>query len=84
MVAISTLALGLSAVAAALAAPTVEAPTAVEKRGAMDFVLNPDHPLARRIGNITARANPSYTQKYTTGSISQSKSSRPAPLWQSP
>ena len=67
MVAFSTLALGLSAVAAALAAPTVEVPTRVEERGPADFVLNHDHPLARRIGNITARANPSYTQKYTTG-----------------
>ena len=66
MVAFSTLALGLSAVAVALAAPTVEQ-RGVEERGAHDFVLHPDHPLSRRIGNITARANPTYTQKYTTG-----------------
>ncbi len=61
MVGVSTLLVGLSAVAATLAAPTVE------KRGAADFVLHPDHPIARRIGNITARSNPSYTQNYKTG-----------------
>jgi endo-1,4-beta-xylanase len=61
MVGISTLLVGLSAVAATIAAPTVE------KRGEADFVLHPDHPLARRIGNITARSNPSYTQNYKTG-----------------
>lgn len=61
MVAFSTLALVLSAAAGTIAAPTVE------PRGLVDFVLHPDHPLARRIGNITARSNPSYTQNYKTG-----------------
>ncbi|KAK4239419.1 hypothetical protein C8A03DRAFT_32519 [Achaetomium macrosporum] len=61
MVGFSNIVLGLSAVAATLAAPTVE------QRGPANFVLHPDHPLARRIGNITARSNPTYTQNYKTG-----------------
>ncbi|SPQ21404.1 67ba8c36-572c-4107-9e82-f09fb7e2eaad [Thermothielavioides terrestris] len=60
MVGFSNIVLGLSAAAATLAAPTAE-------RGAANFVLHPDHPLARRIGNLTARSNPSYTQNYQTG-----------------
>ncbi|KAL2132732.1 hypothetical protein VTI74DRAFT_3442 [Chaetomium olivicolor] len=61
MLGFSNIVLGLSAVAASLAAPTVE------KRGPANFVLHPDHPLARRVGNLTARSNPSYTQNYKTG-----------------
>lgn len=62
MVGFSNIVLGLSAMAATLAAPTIE-----KRDGAANFVLTPEHPLARRIGNLTARSNPSYTQNYKTG-----------------
>jgi endo-1,4-beta-xylanase len=62
MVGLASLLLSLSAVASSLAAPTT-----VEERGPADFILHPDHPLARRFGNLTERTNPSYTQNYKTG-----------------
>jgi endo-1,4-beta-xylanase len=65
MVAFSTLVLGLSAIAASLAAPSL--PDHVEKRGPSNFFLGPDHPLmvARRNASLEARTN--YVQDYTTG-----------------
>jgi endo-1,4-beta-xylanase len=70
MVAVFRLALGLSAVAGALAAPAEYGPQ-VEARDT-DFVLGSDHPLflARRAANLTmlmGRSNTDYTQRYTTG-----------------
>jgi len=68
MVAFSTLVLGLSAIAASLAAPAADAlPANVEKRGPSNFMLGPDHPLmvARRNASLEARTN--YVQDYTTG-----------------
>jgi hypothetical protein len=61
MVAFSSLALGLSTLAASLAVPTE--PT---ERGDYNFFMGPDHPLfARR--NLTARSNTNFNQDYVTG-----------------
>ena len=59
MVTFSKLVIGLSAVAASLAAPAETSPN-LSKRGPMSFALGSDHPLARR-------ANTNYNQDYTTG-----------------
>ena len=73
MVAFSTLVLGLSAIASALAAPAAELaseqlPPHVERRGPQNFVLGPDHPLmiARRNASLAARGT-NYVQNYKTG-----------------
>ncbi|KAJ5833511.1 carbohydrate-binding module family 1 protein [Penicillium riverlandense] len=65
MVCFFSLALGLSAITASLAAPTASATNTFQKRGAMNFVMGPDHPLARR--NLTRRSDTNYNQDYTTG-----------------
>jgi endo-1,4-beta-xylanase len=72
MVAITRLALGLSAAAGALAAPAEYGPANEERGTDTDFVLGSDHPLmvARRAANLTmllGRSNTDYTQRYTTG-----------------
>ncbi|KAB5571731.1 concanavalin A-like lectin/glucanase domain-containing protein [Coniochaeta sp. 2T2.1] len=66
MVILNTILIALVGAAATLAAPT---PTeaGLESRGPANFVLHPDHPLARRFANLTERTNPSYTQNYKTG-----------------
>ncbi|EPS39174.1 hypothetical protein H072_7081 [Dactylellina haptotyla CBS 200.50] len=63
MVTISTLVLGLSAVSAAVAVPTVE------KRGDFNFIFGEDHPLAiaRRNETLARRSNTNYVQNYKTG-----------------
>lgn len=66
MLGLNTLLLALSGLSATLAAPTASS-AGVEERGPADFVLHPDHPLARRFANLTERTNPSYTQNYHTG-----------------
>jgi len=63
MVAFSSLALGLSAISAVLAAP---APAPVEKRGDFNFMMGPDHPLSLARRNLTRRST-NYNQDYTTG-----------------
>jgi len=63
MVAFSSLAFGLSAIAMSLAAPTEPV---LDKRGPYNFVLGLDHPLSRR-SNATRRSNTGYNQDYTTG-----------------
>ncbi|KAK6544216.1 hypothetical protein TWF694_000919 [Orbilia ellipsospora] len=66
MVSFTALTLGLSAISAALAVPA-EAP--VQKRGDMNFVLGPDHPLAlaKRNYTLARRSNTNYVQNYKTG-----------------
>ena len=66
MVAVTKFLLGLSAATASLAAPTAEQSSLTERAPA-NFVLHPDHPLARRFANLTERTNPTYTQNYKTG-----------------
>jgi len=60
MVTFSTLALGLSAIAVSIAAPTAETSPNLQKRGPYNFALGPEHPLSRR-------GNTNYNQDYTTG-----------------
>lgn len=69
MVALSHLAAALAAIAPSLASPTEpEAAEAapVSKRGDFNFVMGPDHPLARRAG-LKPRSSTNYNQDYTTG-----------------
>ncbi|ORX98668.1 endo-beta-1,4-xylanase [Clohesyomyces aquaticus] len=70
MVHLSTLFLGLSAIAGSLAAPAAEPlPLHVERRGPNNFYLTEDHPLmiARRNASLEARGNTNYVQNYKTG-----------------
>ncbi|KAF3903477.1 hypothetical protein ABW20_dc0107458 [Dactylellina cionopaga] len=70
MVALSTLAFGLSIISASLAVPAAYAPEPVEKRGDFNFLFGPDHPLAiarRNESEIARRSNTNYQQHYTTG-----------------
>ncbi|KAB5511591.1 concanavalin A-like lectin/glucanase domain-containing protein [Coniochaeta sp. 2T2.1] len=66
MVVLNTILIALAGAAATLAAPTLTE-VGLEGRGPANFVLHPDHPLARRFANLTERTNPSYTQNYKTG-----------------
>ncbi|KAF3206586.1 hypothetical protein TWF106_011223 [Orbilia oligospora] len=72
MVALSTLAFGLSSVALTLAIPTSSENT-LEKRGDFNFLFGPDHPLAiaRRNETLARRSNTNYNQDYTTGGTVQ-------------
>jgi endo-1,4-beta-xylanase len=72
MVAFTTLAVALSAVGAAVAAPEglrgyEGRSEQVAERGLPNFTLDYDHPfnIARR--NLTARSNTNYVQNYHTG-----------------
>jgi endo-1,4-beta-xylanase len=68
MVAITTLAVALSAVGAALANPRAYGDSEqVQERGEPNFVLDFNHPfnIARR--NLTSRSNTNYVQNYKTG-----------------
>jgi endo-1,4-beta-xylanase len=68
MVAVSKLALSLSAAAVSLAAPTE-----VEKRGAPNFILDENNPLMMLRRNLTergllgGRSSTNYVQNYKTG-----------------
>jgi endo-1,4-beta-xylanase len=66
MVGFTSFLLSFAAVTGSFAAPAADKPV-LDERGPADFVLHPDHPLARRFGNLTERANPTYTQNYHTG-----------------
>lgn len=65
MLGLASLLLVFSGISPLLAAPT--ASNELEERGPADFILHPDHPLARRFANLTERANPTFTQNYKTG-----------------
>lgn len=65
MLGLASLILVLSGISPLLAAPT--AANDLEERGPADFILHPDHPLARHFANLTERANPTFTQNYKTG-----------------
>jgi endo-1,4-beta-xylanase len=69
MVAVSALAVGLSALAGVLAAPTEVAAGPIQARGPTNFVLDDNHPLmiARRNFTMSKRSNTNYNQDYTTG-----------------
>lgn len=64
MHAFSYLAVALSALPLLQAAPT-----SVQKRGAHNFMLSPDHPLmvAKRNASLARRSSTNYDQDYTTG-----------------
>jgi endo-1,4-beta-xylanase len=70
MVAFSSLVIGLSAIAASLAAPLEVGPQPLEERGPFNFFLGPDDPLNPR-GNLSARTNTNFNQDYTTGGTVQ-------------
>lgn len=66
MVGFASLLFVLVGISPSLAAPTTPQ-LDLEERGPADFILHPDHPLARRFANLTERTNPTYTQNYKTG-----------------
>lgn len=66
MFSVKALLLTLSYLGVSLAAPAATQ-CELEGRAPANFILHPDHPLARRFANLTARENPSYTQDYQTG-----------------
>lgn len=64
MTVLSRLAIAISAITGALAAPAIG--PHLEERGPFNFVLDADHPLIQA-RNLTGRSNTNYNQDYTTG-----------------